>query len=168
MTIDHAPKDVLLAAADKISCQTALHLVIIYHHLEIVELVIRNGANPNLQDGYGKTCLDWARQDDQSFSRMGKAHISFEPTDEAVTRVYLMTTVTRIQQARFSNRESRDYLNLLGRCLFLLGDYEADCIVFEQRVSMTTGTIYHSAVCDSCDEQVGILGNRYVCSKCAD
>ena len=79
-----------------------------------------------------------------------------------------MTTVARILQARFSSQESIDFLDLLARCLFHLGDDEAGCIVFEQTVSMKTGTIYHTAVCNSCDDQIGILGNRYVCGECAD
>lgn len=89
----HAPKDILLASADKISCQTALHLGVIYHHSETIEILIRNGANPSLHDGYGKTCLDWARQDDQIFSRMGKAHITSEPTD-------LCTFVTSTERSK--------------------------------------------------------------------
>jgi ankyrin repeat protein len=46
--------------------QTALISATRSGHLEIVELLLRNGADINLQDCYGRTALDYAKEAGQS------------------------------------------------------------------------------------------------------
>lgn len=165
---DHALKDLLLGAVDKMSYQTTLHLGVIYRQPDNVEILIRNGANPTLHDGYGRTCLDWARQNDQIFFKLGDAAATYEPTDERFSRICLIATVSRILQEIFSSQPPKDCMGIVGRCLFHLGDHEAGCIIFERSIYRRSETISHPAICESCDDGIEIRGRRYVCSECAD
>ena len=149
---------------------TPLHQALYLGWTSGIDALIRHGANPQLFDLYGQTCLDWALQDHNLPRRLG-GQKSYRPTSLLVQKRLLKEAVRNLATTLLQNSDSQrghriDY-HYLGHCLLRLQDVEEARTSFEQQIKnfFSKHEPRHNILCHLCDD---IIGSRFVCKTCAD
>ena len=149
---------------------TPLHQAIYLGWASGIDALIRYGANPQLFDLYGQTCLDWALQDHGLLRRLG-GQKSYRPTSLFFQKRLLKETVRKLATTLLQNSDRQgghkiDY-HYLGHCLLRLQDVEEARTSFEQQIKnvFSKHEPRHNILCHLCDD---IVGSRFVCRICAD
>ena len=149
---------------------TPLHQALYLGWASGIDALIRHGANPQLFDLYGQTCLDWAFQDHDLLRRLG-GQKSYRPTSLLVQKRLLKETVRNLATTLLQNSDRQrgrriDY-HYLGHCLLKLQDVEEARTSFEQQIKnvFSKHEPRHNILCHLCDD---IVGSRFVCKTCAD
>ena len=149
---------------------TPLHQALYLGWASGIDALIRHGANPQLFDLYGQTCLDWALQDHDLLRRLG-GQKSYRPTSLFSQKRLLKETVRKLATTLLQNSDRQggrkiDY-HYLGHCLLRLQDFEEARTSFEQQIKniFSKDEPRHNILCHLCDD---IFGSRYVCRTCAD
>lgn len=135
-----------------------------------MDALIRHGANPQLFDLYGQTCLDWALHDKNLFRRLG-GQKTYRPTSLAIQKRLLKEAVRKLVTTLLQDSDRQDGCRIdyhyLGHCLLRLHDVEEERTSFEQQIKnvFSKHEPKHNILCQKC---VDIIGSRFVCHTCAE
>lgn len=152
---------------------TPLHQAVYLGWESGIDALVRHGANPQLFDLYGQTCLDWASQDKDLFRRLG-GQKTYRRTSHAIEKRLLMEAVKKLVTtlSRNSDRQDGRRINYhyLGHCLLRLADVEEARTSFEQQIKkvFSKDEPQHNILCHGCEGDEDIIGSRFVCHTCAD
>ena len=137
-----------------------------------IDALVRHGANPQLFDLYGHTCLDWALQDTDLLRRLG-GEKTFRPTNHVIQKRLLTESVGNLVTTLSQNFDRRDGRRInyhyLGHCLLRLNDVAEARTSFEQQIKnvFSKHEPRHNILCHRCEDD-DIIGSRFVCHTCAD
>src|SRR5208282_2072866 len=77
-------------------CRTPLQLAIAFGHIQAVKVLVEQGADPSIVDGYGKSALDWASINQAMLHQMGKWSSNYVPTSDTVRVESLWRSVRQL------------------------------------------------------------------------
>lgn len=151
--------------------QTPLHKAIYNGSIPVIQCLLAAGADPQLVDNYGRSCLDWASSNQTIFNLLMCE--GYQPPDHIVASESLHKTIVDILDKiqTLSTEEIPKYrIDQLGRCLLLINDADEASVAFEAILSLPAcgGEPVHYAVCNMCNTENYIVGNRYLCRTCAE
>ena len=138
-----------------------------------IEKLLGHGANPQLIDLYGQSCLNWAHADKDMFSKLGGSRFTYVPTSFKAQGPRLRQAVRDLVTALLPDPNRRDGRRLdyhhLGHCLLRLTDIDEARTSFEQQIKnvFSKHESRHNILCHRCGSQE-IVGSRFVCYECAD
>ena len=146
-----------------------LHMAIATGTDEVVEYLIRSGADLSAMDCYGMTCSDWLKRSRPNFKvprAMSQEFdaISFGPK-MAVLKCTLIDLTTQIRKNK-AKRLGNFYK--LARCFFLLGMEDDARLAYQQRVLAQEGSSIHVPVCDKCRAHQNKVDPFFACKTCSD
>ena len=151
---------------------TPLHQALYLGWESGIDALVRRGANPQIFDLYGQTCLDWAFQDKDLFRRLG-GRKTYRPTSHVIQQGLLKEAVRSLLITLSQNSDRQDGRRInyhyLGHCLLRLTDVEEARTSFEQQIKnvFSKHEPKHNILCHRCEDE-DIVGSRFVCHTCAD
>ena len=154
-------------------CITPLHRAVYLGWKAGINILLRDGANPNIRDLYGRTALDWCQADKDLFSALG-GNRTHSMTSPALRERTLTKSIQSIISQLLPNPSRKGGRKIayhyLGHCLLMLGDTEEATTSFEQQIIDGTSKYLpeHNILCHSCGQIGNINGSRFICYACAD
>ena len=153
--------------------QTPLHKAVYHGSLPIIKSLLSHGANPLLVDGFGRSCMDWAASDPDTFELMRQYCKDYKKTDPTIASKVLRRTILETLDTL---KDTSDYglqlrlINQIGRCLLLIKDDDEATKAFEIAImpGSEDGVPMHYAVCGTCKNEDYIKGDRFLCYTCAE
>ncbi|KAH8598390.1 hypothetical protein B0O99DRAFT_615030 [Bisporella sp. PMI_857] len=153
--------------------RTPLHVAVYHDFAEIAEVLIKNGANPQLVDCYGRSCLDWAASRSQELRQsMGSWYDGYCMTPVLEQKKILISSVHELTQRIKSLKKDplygTQFCHELGIALLLLSDMKDASIAFEQQLILDSAQnkLEHGYMCDHCQTSDNIEGLRFICLSC--
>ncbi|KAL9596193.1 MAG: hypothetical protein Q9179_004702 [Wetmoreana sp. 5 TL-2023] len=139
---------------------TPLHLAAEGHHRDVIDYLLRHGADVNIRDGCGLTSLDYVRSNEDLLNLMTDK-VTHDRTLPAlsVRQDYIIASVIRlVDHIQFGSTTPRQAFTkkLLGRCLIMLNDERAACDILWCATD---------SICDICDKECW-PGNWNICQEC--
>ncbi|KAL8724748.1 MAG: hypothetical protein Q9181_006692 [Wetmoreana brouardii] len=143
--------------------RTPLHLAAAGHHSDVIDYLLRRGADVNIRDGWGLTSLDYVCSDEDLLNLM-TGQVPHDRTLPAlsVRRDYIIASVIRLVdhiQFGTTTRGQGTGKYELGHCLVILNDERAACDVLYYDTA--------NVVCDVCDKNCR-PGDWNICHECVD
>ena len=165
-----SPDGVLLSRVDQLG-RTPLHLAVYHGRLAIAATLTRYLHHPPGMDIYGRTPLDWARQDQAMIEKLHQRWPEFTFTADETRVNVLRESVRKLVKdiLRNTNQQVSPGLFQLGRCLMFLKMSDDACVVFSMMTSLPNciGAPQKYACCYSCGVK-NIHYSRFICQTCAE
>jgi ankyrin repeat protein len=157
--------------AQDIFLRTPLHLAVLNGHLHFALALLELGADPLLQDGYGRNILDWAADFPRLVAQLHHLPSSVMPTDYQKQRATVRQSIHQISNTLLCcipdpARPLLPLLQQLGHYLLFLDDTDnaRSILSFNFNNEDLEVGAKKNLNCDICDES--IHGMRVVCRVC--
>jgi ankyrin repeat protein len=162
----------LTAFLDKVDGfgHTALHFPIYQRHVDIIELLIMNGADADIPDGYGRTCRDWLDTIPVLKTMASELPKKGNNTAPEIAVESLFLSVRKLTEKLLDNNGEpcNPGYHELGHCLSYLQHPKEAMTAYELQIlagSDDPRFIKHNAFCDVCKSNP-VVGFRHVCTTC--
>lgn len=153
--------------------QTPLHLAIYHGHIEFAIKLLDLGADPSLQDGYGRHAIDWALGHESLIQAIHKKCPELTLTPHEAQKLSVQRSLLYLSDLlpRLRPNDPWPILQHLARYFLFLNDSNNARHLFQIRLSqdiIPVTDIFYGAICSICGKPIASVSRtRFVFKVCA-
>lgn len=163
--------------------ETPLCSAIKNRRTQMIEILLAEGADPELADAYGRDCYDWVSSTSadwltlQSQDRLVRRYPAREPALAAAIQdssialtIRKIRTVTAMGNSKPKQYRRSLWYSRLGQLLLLRRNFDDARTAFERFMTNTVKEAEAMSFYVSCDSREAnyVLGDRFVCCTCTN